>query len=59
MNTWPLWVWIGLLILSQIARIAQIGKTVETTYTAAGAIVSLGVTSLLIWYLVTLMQHLC
>lgn len=59
MSTWPLWVWIGLLILSSIARISQIGKTESTEYTALGAIVSLVINGMLIWYLVDVMHHLC
>lgn len=59
MSTWPFWVWIGLLIFNVILRIAMIGKKSEYTYTARGAIIAMGINGLMIWWLLTVMQHLC
>lgn len=59
MSTWPFWVYIGLLIFASIARVALIGKTIEIKYTPGRAIASLAVNGLMIYWLLTIMKHLC
>lgn len=59
LSTWPFWVWIGLLIVGALSKVAQIGTESKTKYTAGGAIITLVANGLMVWWLIVVMQHLC
>jgi hypothetical protein len=52
-------VWIGLLIVGALSKVAQIGTESKTKYTAGGAIITLVANGLMVWWLIVVMQHLC